>query len=121
MGITTSLNDNFSMAMSYYKNLRKKNNKDIADALQLPPTTVSAWNTGRHLPDMGRLEKLAKYLDAPLEQFFKFSLENIPDKELTDLHDKIDTDAELVKFLKSYLQLSDENKKLLMALSINLK
>lgn len=36
------LNENFSRAMAYYKSLRGKNNKDIADALDIPPTTISA-------------------------------------------------------------------------------
>lgn len=121
MNNTVSLNNNFSMAMSYYKTLRKKNNKDIAEALRLPATTISAWNTGRHLPDMGRLQKLANYLEAPIEQFFDFSISNIPNKELVDLHSRIDTDEDLVQFLKIYLQLSDENKNLMTLLALKIK
>lgn len=111
------LNDSFSRAMSYYKSLRGKNNKDISDALGIPPTTVSAWNTGRHLPDMDRLQKLANYLNAPLDQFFNFSLDNLPDKELSILHNLLDTNEDLVTFLKVFLKLSDEDKHLLTQLA----
>lgn len=115
------LNESFSRAMNYYKTLRGKNNKDIADALNLPATTVSAWNTGRHLPDMDRLQRLANYLEAPLDQFFDFSLDKIPDKELSDLRSKLDTDDALVQFLKVFTQLSDEDKHLLTTLAFKIK
>lgn len=115
------LNESFSRAMNYYKTLRGKNNKEIATALELPATTVSAWNTGRHLPDMDRLHRLANYLEAPLDQFFDFSLDKIPDKELINLHHMLDTDEELVSFLKIFLQLSNEDKHLLTTLAIKFK
>ena len=37
------LNESFSRAMAYYKARTGKNNKDIACALNLPATTVSAY------------------------------------------------------------------------------
>ena len=111
------LHESFAKAMNYYKSLRNLNNKEIADALNLPATTISAWNTGRHLPDMDRLQRLAKYLDAPLVQFFDFSLDNIPDKELAILHRQLDTDEALIHFLKTFSKLSDEDKQLLAVLA----
>lgn len=120
MSNSSSLNESFTRAMAYYKALRGKNNKEIADALNLPPTTVSSWNTGRHLPDMDRLQRLTNYLEAPLEQFFEFSLDKIPAKELTELHDKLDKDEELVKFLKVFTQLSDEDKHLITLLAVKI-
>lgn len=114
------LNESFSRAMSYYKTLRGKNNKDIADALNIPPTTISAWNTGRHLPDMDRLQKLATYLDAPIEHFFNFSTESLPNPELLDLYQRLGTDRELAQFLKLFSQLSDEDKHLLTTLAIKI-
>jgi transcriptional regulator with XRE-family HTH domain len=106
--------------MSYYKALAAKNNKEVAEALDLPPTTISSWNTGRHLPDMDRLQRLAKYLNAPVDQFFDFSLDRIRDKDLEHLHTQLDIDTELVKFLKVFTTLSDEDKHLIMLLSIKL-
>lgn len=120
MSAKAPLNENFTQAMAYYKALAKKNNKEIADALGLPATTVSSWNTGRHLPDMARLQKLANYLNAPLDQFFDFSLDKIQDKELSDLHNLIDTDDSVVQFLRVFIRLSDEDKHLLTMLAIKL-
>ena len=115
------LNTNFALALNYYKTLRKTRVKEISDALQVPPTTVSSWNTGRHLPDMGRLQKLASYLNAPIEQFFEFSIEKIPEKDVMELHNKIDTDKDFVKFLKIFNQLTDENKNILTVLALKLQ
>ena len=117
----TPLNESFTRAMAYYKALTGKNNKDIADALNLPPTTVSSWNTGRHLPDMDRLQKLAICLDAPVEQFFDFSLDKVADKDIADLHYQLDTDSELVQFLRVFTKLSNEDKHLLTMLMLKIK
>lgn len=114
------LNESFSRAMAYYKALREKSNKDIADALEIPPTTISAWNTGRHLPDMERLQRLATYLNAPIEQFFNFSPKSLPNKEISDLQEKLTTDNELVQFLRLFQKLSDEDKHLLVTLAIKI-
>lgn len=114
------LNESFSRAMAYYKALRKKSNKDIADALEIPPTTISAWNTGRHLPDMERLQRLATYLNAPIEHFFNFSPESLPNKELSELQQRLGTDSELVQFLRLYLKLSEEDKHLLATIAIKI-
>jgi transcriptional regulator with XRE-family HTH domain len=117
MANNTDLSKNFSIALNYYKTIRKKSVKEIADALCLPASTVSSWNTGRHLPDMERLQRLSEYLDAPLEQFFEFSLDNIPDKDLMNIHNKIDTDNSLVQFLKLFLQLSEDDRHLVTLLT----
>ena len=118
--VKAPLNESFSRAMAYYKALREKSNKDIADALEIPPTTISAWNTGRHLPDMERLQRLATYLNAPIEQFFNFSPESLPNKEISDLQEKLTTDNELVQFLRLFQKLSDEDKHLLVTLAIKI-
>lgn len=39
---------------------------DLANALNLPQTTISSWNTGRHLPDFDRLMMLCDYLKIPV-------------------------------------------------------
>lgn len=115
------LNESFSRAMAYYKALTGKNNKDIAEALDIPPTTISAWNTGRHLPDMERLQRLSSYLNAPIEHFFSFSTESLPNQDLQDLYKRLDTDTDLVQFLKIFTQLSDEDRHLLATLALKLR
>lgn len=118
MSTGSPLNDSFSRAMAYYKALTGKSNKDISDALHIPATTVSAWNTGRHLPDMDRLQRLATYLNAPLDQFFNFSVDKPEtDKELPYLLTLVKSDEDLLILLKLLLKLSDEDRALISQLA----
>ncbi len=118
MSTGSPLHDSFSRAMSYYKSLTGKNNKDISDDLKIPATTVSAWNTGRHLPDMDRLQRLATYLNAPLDQFFYFSIDKTDtDKELSYLLTLVKSDEDLLVLLKLLLKLSEEDRALLTQLA----
>jgi transcriptional regulator with XRE-family HTH domain len=117
---SSPLLSNFSIALNYYRTLRKKSIKDISEALQLPASTISSWNTGRHLPDMDRLQRLAEYLNAPIEQFFNFSPEAPRDSELIALHNKLDTDSDALNFLKLYVSLPEEDKRLLTLLAFKI-
>ncbi len=121
MANNSDLSKNFAVALNYYKTVKQKSVKEIADSLGLPASTVSSWNTGRHLPDMERLQRLAGYLEVPIEQFFNFSPEQHQNKELEELCNTIYTDKELYHFIKHYLQLSEENKRLISLLTFKLQ
>lgn len=121
MANTSTLNENFSIALNYYRTLRKKTIKDISEALHLPSSTISSWNTGRHLPDMDRLQRLAEYFDAPVEQFFNFSPDKPQDNAIRGLIEAIDNDKDLQNFLKLYLQLSSEDRRLITLLTYKIR
>lgn len=120
MSVSASLLDNFVSALNHYISVSGKTKKEIADAIGVPPTTFSSWCNGKHLPDMDKLSALSKYLNAPLDHFFNFSPENIPDKEISALHTQLDTDEELLRLMKLFIQLSDEDKHLLATLAIKI-
>ncbi|SDI98469.1 DNA-binding transcriptional regulator, XRE family [Pedobacter sp. ok626] len=42
---------------------RKRTNKDLADALQIAPETVSSWCTNSAQPSIKKLFQIAVYLD----------------------------------------------------------
>lgn len=99
LSINPSLVDNFVKALDYYRTVAGKKNREIASAIGVPETTFSSWSNGTHLPNMDKLQTLAKYLNAPIEQFFHFKLPQ-EDPLLKDLTDSI-------------TELSDEDKKIL--------
>ena len=121
MATNSILSKNFAVALNYYKTVRQKSIKEISDALGLPASTISSWNTGRHLPDMERLQRLAEYLNAPIEQFFNFSPEKSQDKEIAELHERVDKDQELLHFLKLYTQLSSDDQRLITLLTYKIR
>ena len=105
MSSKSSLMDNFVKALTYYQSLSGKTKKEIADAIGVPPTTYSSWSNGKHLPDMDKLQTLADYLGAPIEQFFSF-------KVVTTAPDPL-----LQEMIELYSQLSSEDKLLVRAVA----
>lgn len=104
----TPLIDNFVRAFDYYKSKSGKTGRDIAKYLNTSAPTVSNWGAGKHLPDMDTLQKLAEYLNAPIDQFFNF----------TALQD---TESEEKKELISLIKkLSDEDIKILRIVALRL-
>ena len=113
----TIIIENFTKALNYYIAVSGKSKKEIAVAINVPPTTFSSWCNGKHLPDMDKLQILSHYLGAPITQFFDFSLDSIPDKEVLFLHNKLNTDKALVQFLKLFFQLSEDDRHLVTLLT----
>ena len=108
MDSNSSLMDSFTKALSYYSSIAGKTKKEIADGIGVPPTTFSSWSNGKHLPDMDKLQILAKYLNAPITQFFNFTAtEPTPDPLLMDL-------------VQIYPKLSNDDKLLVRAVALRI-
>lgn len=43
----------------------------VAKETNIPPSTFSDWRAGRSEPKVGKLMKLAKYFDVPIETFLE--------------------------------------------------
>ena len=99
---------NFVKALSYYQTLAGKTKKEVSDAIGVPPTTYSSWSNGKHLPDMDKLQRLADYLRAPIDQFFNFTALNTPPDPIVE------------EMLDTFSKLSSEEKLLVRALTIKL-
>ena len=106
MSNNPTLTANFVQALKYYKAVSGKRNKEIAKAIDVPETTFSSWINGTHLPNMDRLQILADYLNAPINQFFNFTATQ--DDPLT------------AEILSEVTKLSDEDKELLRLVALRL-
>lgn len=100
MADNPSLVDNFVKALRYYIAVSGKTKKEIADGIKIPPTTFSSWSNGKHLPDMEKLQSLADYLGAPIDNFFNFSTTVInPDpllEEMDEIFPKLSTENKIL-------------------------
>ena len=82
----------------------KISQKDLGIKIGIDPSSASGrmnhYETGRHMPDLGTLKKLAKELDVPVNYFFCESKENAT---LARLIDKLDDDTKhkLIQLLES--------------------
>ena len=105
----TNLVNNFVKALNYCIAVSGKTKKEIAKAIGVPPTTFSSWCSGKHLPDMDKLQSLASYFDVPIELFFDFTIKEEPQDPL------------VIELTEIYKQLSNEDKLIVRAVAIRLK
>jgi len=82
----------------------KISQKDLGIKIGIDPSSASGrmnhYETGRHMPDLDTLKKLAKELDVPVSYFFCETEENAT---LARLIDKLDDDTKrkLIQLLES--------------------
>ncbi|MBO7450042.1 MAG: helix-turn-helix transcriptional regulator [Clostridiales bacterium] len=90
----------------FLKTLRKENNltqEELADKLNVSRRTVSRWETGSNLPDLGILVELADFYDVDMREIFNGERKNENmEKELkeTMLMAADYTDDRMTKILK---------------------
>lgn len=100
----------FSQNLNYYLNLFNKSQKEVADAIDVIPTTFSSWTRGISLPRMGKVEKLADYFGIKKTDLIEERSHNTDDKysvENAKLLNSIKNNENLRKFLTAYMQLPD--------------
>lgn len=49
---------------------KKKNLSEIARLMQINPTTISRWKSGKHAPELEKIDKLAEVLGVSRDEFF---------------------------------------------------
>ena len=100
----------FSQNLNYYLNLFNKSQKEVADAIDVIPTTFSSWTRGISLPRMGKVEKLADYFGIKKTDLIEERSHNTDDKysvENAKLLNSIKNNENLRNFLTAYMQLPD--------------
>lgn len=53
----------FSSNLNYYLSVHNKTQKEVADELDISPSTFSSWCTGQKMPRMDKVELLARYFN----------------------------------------------------------
>lgn len=91
----------FARNLNYYISLSGKQQKEIANDLGFQPTTFNTWCTGKIIPGMGKVQKIADY--------FKIGKSDLLDDKLDSnpvLDAQILADTELMNMIKKYIGLS---------------
>lgn len=50
---------------------KSQNLSEIARLMKISPTTISRWKSGDHVPELDKIDALAKILDIDASEFFK--------------------------------------------------
>lgn len=114
--IKSAQKDSFKRALAYYLSVAGKNQSDLCRDLNLTSSTVSEWYTGKRVPRADRVQLLADYLNAPIEQFLNFQ---DPPKEnsIEELLKAVNENENLREFVKIAHKLPDEDLYLLKVLA----
>ena len=97
------------------KNLRSKYGllqKDLAVIAGVSAKTVSAWEKDRITPRMGAIQKIADHFGIKKSDIIEPS-------QIAELHNTIEVNLEESKLIKSYRELSNEGKRLIMGMVTN--
>lgn len=84
----------FAKNLNKYISLNQKLQKDVAKDLDINPTTLNMWCTGKAMPGVGKIQKLADYF-------------RIGKSDLTDEKEEIDAKMEFTDMALK-IALSDE-------------
>lgn len=61
-----TLKENIQKNLIYYRKLRKKTQKQLADGIQVAATTLSGWERGAATPDIDTLFAICNFLQVSL-------------------------------------------------------
>lgn len=77
--------------LTYYIELSGKDQKKIAIELDINPPTFNQWVTGKAIPSVSTLKRLAAYFNLTLSELVNVRSETISEPKLTDHEKKLVT------------------------------
>lgn len=96
----------FAKNLNYYIQQTGKQQKEVAKELGFQPTTFNTWCTGKLIPGMGKVQKLADY--------FKIGKSDLLDDKLNSADANFDAmllnDIETIDMIKKYYALTQSDK-----------
>lgn len=99
-----------------YLGLNNATQKDVAHSIGVTTGTFNDWVKGRAVPRMDKIQKLADYFDIEVSDLLEeHSLETkrYRQKEMNAIVEDLELNPELLTFLRSIQQLSNEDRELL--------
>lgn len=110
------INDIARRNIKKYRKMRKMSQKDLAEALDVTHSSVSAWEMGKNSIDINRLEQISTVLKVPLcEIIFEGKhYANVEiDKETEELLESLKKRPKIMEIM--YVCLGSKDKDIIMA------
>lgn len=63
MGAEKNFREVFAKRLNYYMSINNKRQIDLVEDLRIPRATVSNWCNGKKMPEMVKIDMLAKYFN----------------------------------------------------------
>lgn len=113
----------FAKALTYYLALANKNQQDLINDLGYSSSTVSQWCTGKTVPRMDRIEKVAQYLNISTTDLLRDPLLYNKDKFQADpvlIANLLNSKPKLYELFKQSLPLTDRDLELLTGIALRI-
>lgn len=95
----------------YYLGRFDISQKELADAINVAPSTVSEWVQGNKYPRIDKIELMANYFGILKSDLIE--VKNVGDiPEEADFHAKILMDKDVINMLRAYYSLSDREQQI---------
>ena len=111
------INDIARRNIKKYRKIRKMSQKELAEALDVTHSSVSAWEMGKNSIDINRIEQIADVLKVPLNELIfegKNSLNIEIDKETKNILESLKKRPEIVENLKEIIVAAELLKHLIV-------
>lgn len=96
----------FAKNLNYYIALNNKQQIDVAKDLDIKPTTFNMWCTGKSLPGMGKVQKLADYFRIGKSDLVDEKLDSDPISDARILNN-----IEVMDMVQKFLKLPLDDRK----------
>lgn len=104
----------FARNLNTYISLNQKQQKEVAEAIGEKPTTLNMWCSGKSLPNVGKIQKLADYFRIGKTDLTDEKGDSDADMEFTDAIVKISrNDKRFAKIIVGYNKLPTDKKDLI--------
>ena len=104
----------FANNLNKYISLNCKQQKEVAEAIGVNPTTFNMWCKGNAMPNVGKIQKLADYFCIGKSDLTDLKESKEPDKEYADITLKIALyDERFKKIIIEYSKLPSAKRDLL--------
>lgn len=104
----------FAKNLNKYISLNQKQQKEVADDLEINPTTLNMWCNGNSMPNVGKIQKLADYFRIGKSDLTDEKKETDIDMEFADMIMKIAlNDKRFSQIVINYYKLPTDKKDLI--------
>jgi transcriptional regulator with XRE-family HTH domain len=77
MGAEKNFREVFAKRLNYYMSINNKRQIDLVEDLRIPRATVSNWCNGKKMPEMVKIDMLAKYFNVNRSDLLEEKIETI--------------------------------------------
>ena len=107
MGAEKNFREVFAKRLNYYMSINNKRQIDLVEDLRIPRATVSNWCNGKKMPEMVKIDMLAKYFNVNRSDLLEEKKEKI--ETIAAHHDGEECRSNSTEDFKAFIRIDANN------------